>query len=191
MGSLMERTQPISQHMAEMLAPIISTVAVIVFIAQTLLSSQGPAQRLARRKQRAADPRAVSRTQSSCDGEGGWSTFLSPKKGWLSALKAPSVQLERWPRPFLGTCRSLLAALAPSNPATLPCTFSKSIQRDPSKNRGDPAADQLHSLPQFPRAPGVRAKLPGEAPQDLPLLGSQGLHWHSCHRALAQAVATA
>lgn len=118
MGSLMERTQPISRHMAEISAPIISTVTVV--IAQTLLSSQGPAQRLARRKQRAADPRAVSRTQSSCDGEGGWSTFLSPKKGWLSALKAPSVQLERWPRLFLGTCRSLLAALATSNPATRP-----------------------------------------------------------------------
>lgn len=91
----MERTQPVSRHMAEILAPVISTVTVVVFIAQTLLSSQGPAQRLARRKEKAAAHRAISRTQSSCDGEGGWSTFLHPKKGWLSALKGPSVQLER------------------------------------------------------------------------------------------------
>ena len=96
------------------------TVTVVVFIAQTLPSSQGPSQRLARRKQRAAAHRAISRTQSSCDGEGGWSTSLHPNKGWLSALKGPSIQLERWPRPFLGARRSLLAALAASNPATLP-----------------------------------------------------------------------
>lgn len=50
----MERTEPISRHTVKILATVIITATVIVFIAQTLLGHQGTAQPLARRKQKAA-----------------------------------------------------------------------------------------------------------------------------------------
>lgn len=122
----------------------------------------GASPAITRRKEKAAAHRAISRTQSSCDGEGGWVHFPAPQKAGSLPSKAlrPAGEvaqaIPRHPKEPPGC----FGRLQPCHP---PLFILQEASRGTLRKQMRSCRVTSCTLPQFPRAPGVKAYLPGEA----------------------------